>query len=343
MDTSITGHIDFTKIGFQKAWVRIPHDNGGVHIPLYRFKSKNSTEKSPRVLLTAGNHGDEYEGNLVLVQLVEKLQNTDFTGEITIITALNAPAFYDGNRVSPIDQGNLNRAFPGDAYGTATQRIAHWVEHDLLPQHDYAFDCHAGGVDNHYLLTALAELPRDKTLAKRTVDALKATGLPYGYLAPSRGDAPTIAGAGQRANMVLIAGEFGGQATVTPHTMTLTKRAIDNFLMHTGVLDTPILGDGTQSSSDMTLVSLPTLDGMVHTQREIWFESLIHVSDTVQAGDVIGYTYDFYDLDNVPNPVYAPIDGLVIMVRAKTHAEAGAVLFGIGVVTDESHLKKHIS
>ena len=39
-----------------------------------------------------------------------------------------------GRRTSPIDDGNLNRSFPGDADGTITEQIAYFIEHVLLPR-----------------------------------------------------------------------------------------------------------------------------------------------------------------------------------------------------------------
>ena len=39
---------------------------------------------------------------------------------IIIVPALNMPAYRAGTRVSPIDQVNLNRVFPGDRNGTTT-------------------------------------------------------------------------------------------------------------------------------------------------------------------------------------------------------------------------------
>ena len=71
-------------------------------------------------LFTGGNHGDEYEGPVALQDLATALAPTQVRGRVIIVPFMNFPAFRAGTRTSPIDRGNLNRAFPGRPDGTAT-------------------------------------------------------------------------------------------------------------------------------------------------------------------------------------------------------------------------------
>jgi hypothetical protein len=66
----ITTDIDFGRDGKQTGFLRLPHSvhrsaYGYIAIPLVAIRSG----QGPRVLLTAGNHGDEYEGQIVLTKL----------------------------------------------------------------------------------------------------------------------------------------------------------------------------------------------------------------------------------------------------------------------------------
>ncbi len=78
----------------------------------------------PTALLTGGNHGDEYEGITALIKLAGRLRSEDIKGRVIIVPMMNHPAALNGTRTSPIDKGNLNRAFPGSPTGTLTQPIA---------------------------------------------------------------------------------------------------------------------------------------------------------------------------------------------------------------------------
>jgi predicted deacylase len=115
----------------------------------------------PSVLLMAGNHGDEYEGELCLARLIRRLEPARIRGRITILPTANMPAVMAAKRCSPLDGGNLNRAFPGDPKGNPTSRLAHFLEKELFPRHDVVFDIHSGGTSMEHLPVALIERDDD--------------------------------------------------------------------------------------------------------------------------------------------------------------------------------------
>ena len=57
----------------------------------------------PTVLLMAGNHGDEYEGQVTMVRLIRDLEAADLRGRVIVMPAANLPAAMAGARVSPLD------------------------------------------------------------------------------------------------------------------------------------------------------------------------------------------------------------------------------------------------
>ncbi len=76
----------------------------------------------------AGNHGDEYEGQVALGKLIRSLEAEEVCGRIIILPSADFPAAMAGMRTSPLDGGNLNRSFPGDPYGGPTAQIADYIE-----------------------------------------------------------------------------------------------------------------------------------------------------------------------------------------------------------------------
>ena len=87
--------------------------------------------------------------------LVQELEPADLRGRIIILTMSNPPAAEAGLRTSPIDDGNLNRAFPGDPRGGPTDMLAHYIEHVLMPRADNMVDLHSGGTSLFYPPTLL--------------------------------------------------------------------------------------------------------------------------------------------------------------------------------------------
>jgi len=67
--------IDFDRDGRQMDFLRLPHSVDGsaygwIPIPLVCLRN----EPGPRVVLMAGNHGDEFEGQVALTKLAYSLQ-----------------------------------------------------------------------------------------------------------------------------------------------------------------------------------------------------------------------------------------------------------------------------
>lgn len=110
----------------------------------------------------AGNHGDEYEGQIAYANLLRTLDPGDVSGRLIFLTSANYPAAVAGTRTSPIDEGNLNRSFPGDPDGGVTAQIAWYIENILLPQCDYVFDLHSGGSSLMYIPSGLCRRQRPR-------------------------------------------------------------------------------------------------------------------------------------------------------------------------------------
>jgi uncharacterized protein len=107
----LTAEIDFDRDGKQHGFIRLPYSvhrsaYGWIPIPVACVKNGDG----PRVLLMAGNHGDEYEGQVALGKLIRSLEAEKVHGRIIILPSANFPAAMAGMRTSPLDEGNLNRS-----------------------------------------------------------------------------------------------------------------------------------------------------------------------------------------------------------------------------------------
>ena len=160
----ISATVDFNADGVQHGFLRLPYSRddsawGSVMIPLTVVR--NGT--GPTALLTGGNHGDEYEGPIALYDLARRLKADDVTGRVIIIPGMNQPAFAAGTRTSPIDRGNMNRAFPGRPDGTVTEKIADYFQRVLLPMADVVLDFHSGGRTLDFLPFCAAHILPNKS------------------------------------------------------------------------------------------------------------------------------------------------------------------------------------
>ncbi len=173
----------------------------------------------PCLLLNCGTHGDEPEGHSALLDLVEGIEPSALRGTLLGITALNYPAYENRKRGNPLDdwQYDLNRVFPGSPDGSITQRIAHRVCSDILPQADLVLDLHSGGT-NIYVAPRLI-VPDDGEEHLRLAQAL---GPDWPLLAKGAGARASI------ASFTNIAAEMG-KPCVTVELGGANHRRPENF------------------------------------------------------------------------------------------------------------------
>ncbi len=132
----------------------------------------------PVLTLTAGIHGDEFPSILALQRLRAEVRAKDLAGTLVMVHVANLPGFL-GRRiaVSPVDGKNLNRAFPGSADGTLTEKVAHFFTMEVIARTDYLIDMHSGSANQELLPHVYSPFLGDKELDGRTFEFAKATGM----------------------------------------------------------------------------------------------------------------------------------------------------------------------
>ncbi|MGO1768030.1 deacylase [Advenella sp. S44] len=333
MHTGVLFDVPLNEDGKHKGFISIPFSIDRspyyqIKIPVCRIKNG----KGSRLLLMAGNHGDEYEGELCLNKLVRLLQASDIQGEVTIIPFLNMPAVMAAKRCSPLDNENLNRCFPGDASGSPSKRLAHFLEHALFPQHDVIFDIHSGGTTMGHLPTVLAEEQQCVEKTEKINTLLRAMGLEYGFIAKNGIDAPTSMGAAARAGALGLSGEFGGGGAVTPTTLRTLEAAIDNLLLALQLTDRKLFTESNHCyHGPLKLLRLSSHDQSIFSHHRGWFEPAVDIGDQVQAGQTAGWLHDFSDLETEPKALRFKQAGVVISKRLNVDCELGDCLMQVGV------------
>ena len=92
MRSPIYSEIDYQADGKQTGYLRLPHSvhrsaYGWIPIPIVQIKSGDG----PTILLMAGNHGDEYEGQVAVARLAKDLQPEMLEGRVILLPMANFP------------------------------------------------------------------------------------------------------------------------------------------------------------------------------------------------------------------------------------------------------------
>jgi predicted deacylase len=229
--------IDFERNGKQVSAVRVPctrenGSDGALLVPLAVIRNGDG----PTLLVTAGNHGDEYEGQVAAANLVRALSPEAISGRVIIAPALNLPAAIAGRRASPLDNGNLNRSFPGNPLGGPTAKIAAFADGQLLPRADLVIDLHSGGTVFDYVGCLFASEHPDSDVRARTRAAIDAFGAPWCLTKPYRDDETTLLGSAARRSVPYLSTELGGMGTVGASMLELAESGLGRLLAQLGIV-----------------------------------------------------------------------------------------------------------
>jgi len=278
----ISPTIPLDQDGIHHGFLRLPYSRddsawGSVMIPITVVRKGDG----PTALLTGGNHGDEYEGPIALQQLAATLQPEDVRGRVIIVPALNHPAFLAGSRTSPIDQGNLNRSFPGKPDGTVTQKIAHYVDTVLIPMADIVLDYHSGGKTLDFVPFAAAHVLGDKDQQAACVAAMQAFNAPYSATMLEIDSVGMLDTAVEQKGKVFVTTELGGGGTATARSISIAKKGVRNLLKHAGILS------GELELSPSVVIDMPDGDCFVFCEHSGMIEPVIDLGDETAEGEVI--------------------------------------------------------
>lgn len=103
-------------------------------------------ETGKTITVSAGVHSREYIGIEALIRLAQELTPENVQGTILLLHCCNYDGFLSRSAdVVPHDGKNLNREFPGTVDGTQTQRLAAFLETEIIRNTDCLVDLHSGG------------------------------------------------------------------------------------------------------------------------------------------------------------------------------------------------------
>jgi uncharacterized protein len=284
--------------------------------------------EGPTVLLTAGVHGDEYEGPIALHKLIRVLDPAALRGRLIVLPALNLPAVRAARRTSPVDGANMNRAFPGDPDGGPTAQIAHYVEQHLLPHCHAALDLHSGGTASEYLPCAYVYAGGQMAAAKAAL--AHAFGAPLAVVVGATAETRSLSAACERQGVPMISAELGGGARVSAQALAVAEDGIAALLRHLGLL--PAAPSDADRRTEF--VRVPDRAHFLMCPAAGLFEPAAALGQEVAPGALAGIVYDPEELDALPVPVRFERPGRVVARRLPALTRRGDFLFTTALASE---------
>jgi predicted deacylase len=233
--------------------------------------------RRPCLALVAGVHGNEYEGMVTLAELLGTLDPGTLDGSLIVVPVANPFAFRAGQRRTPQDDRDLNRA-------------------------DLVFTLHSAMADG-MLAPWLEFLEGSSALERTTYAAAAASGF------PDLVALPRLPGVLQTAlaelGVPVIEGEVGGLGATTAENVAYYTARVMAVARHLGVLGRT--ADPAESRAASRIWHLRS----VEAETDGVFRRTVELRQAVQPGEILGRLIDVRDGGSreVRSPLAAVVGG----------------------------------
>jgi uncharacterized protein len=278
----------------------------------------------PAILITGGIHGSEYVSIDAVVRLAASLNPSTTAGQILCLPVMNPAAFWERTAyVSPVDNLNLNRVFPGKATGSFSERLAFHLVERALRRADAFMDMHGGDVPEALLPFNLYYETGNSVVDAQSRAMAEIFGAPA--LIVHRSEGAPISGlayatAAQLGVPAFIA-EDGGAGQYDAAIAKRMQSGMENVLRSLKVLP------GT-----VTPVQEPrrfTRFSWVRSKAAGFFRAAVKVGEELVEGQPLGELVDFFN--QRVELIVTPDRGHVLFMVVSSAIAANGLICGIGV------------
>ncbi|MFP5230918.1 MAG: succinylglutamate desuccinylase/aspartoacylase family protein [Acidobacteriota bacterium] len=187
-------------------------------------------EAGKTLAVTAGIHGDEYEGVRGILETVALLDPVIMRGDLLAVPVAHPAAFRASQRTSPVDGLNLARVFPGNASGKPTEVLAAALAELVIGRGDFYLDLHSGG--RAYGMPSMAgyDLNDERSIAAARIFGAETI---WGHANIPAGRTISYA---QAQNIPWIYTEARGAQRIDREDLRMMQQGILNLLCHLEIL-----------------------------------------------------------------------------------------------------------
>jgi len=234
----------------------------------------NGAADGETLYLQAVSDGDELNGLGVLTRVVPQIDPAELSGTLLVVGIVNYHAFQVAEHRNPIDDTKMNRAYPGDAEGSSSERIAA-ATFEAASRADYVLDLHQAST-SRMLNEVRVRCGRHHRLHDRCLELAKVFGT--GYVLDQKGPDGQLARAAPDEGIPTIDPELGGCVGWDEESIQYGVEGVFNVLTHYGFLGGEVsVGEQTRAKG-FDQYNSPT-GGLAHFRKEL--------GDGVARGDVL--------------------------------------------------------
>lgn len=178
--------------------------------------------------LQAASDGDELNGVGVVSRLIPQLDPGSLAGTIVVVGVVNWFGYQVAEHRNPIDDTKLNRAYPGEAAGSTSERIAA-ATFDVAREADFVLDLHQGSTSRMIEEVRVRCGPRHQ-LHDDCLELAKAFGA--GHVLDQKGPDGQLARVAPEEGIPAIDPELGGAVGWDSESIAVGVQGVRRVLRH---------------------------------------------------------------------------------------------------------------
>jgi predicted deacylase len=274
--------------------------------------------EGPKLCVTGGVHGDEYEGPRAIADVIKKLDPKSMKGVFIGCPVVNILAYRCGSRLTPDDQKNLARVFPGKMDGTITERIAYVFTEEIILKSDCIIDLHSGGTDYSYMdMVCYFDVPGE--VGRRSLEMAQMFPISTLFRSHEKPIGRLIDTAISNG-IPTIGTECRGEGRYWESKKDIYISGIRNVMKSLGMISGKVKG----LPEKRIFVDLIE----VKSEHEGFLKTKLKLGQKVTKDTTLATLVDIFDEEI--STFRAPIDGLVCAIKTKPTVKPGDYVFIIG-------------
>ena len=270
-------------------------------------------QPGPRLLFTAGIHGDELNGIAVLHRLAATIDPARLAGTLTLVPGLNPPGLLQSARQWTPDWSrsapNLNREMPGIEGANAIADFAGRLWSRLIrPNADSAVDLHTQSRGTAYMMYAFASTPRTRRMAELVApDIIKM----------DKGDKGTIENTLTDDGVPAITLELGRPEMFDDTMIARAEAGLTNLMRDLKMLPGKVNPPPASVYLSNDIIA-------ARATRSGWARLLLPIGSAVKKDQPIAEVRDAFG--SLRETVKAPADGRINMITTDPRVDQGSTI-----------------
>ncbi len=255
------------------------------------------------VTVIAAQHGNEWNGPYACHLLYQMLDPNIMKGKVVIIPIANTPAFLQKQRVSSLDNIDMNRTYAFVKKRKPTEHLAKLIFENFCLNSDVVIDLHSGGPGEYIPLIEVLN----------TEDIKLAQSFNLGRVMLRQKDSNSLVPNCEKAGIKAFSIEAGRALKLNYGYASAVAGGTVNFLRTIGMIDEKPQTDFKQ----------PVYTGKITLPAEIsgFFKSKVILGDNVVEGQELCTIWPFFQPR--PKKVLSPIKGNIVYLRSEEVVSEG--------------------